>query len=360
MNKQLRLCSRLLRSVATPASILLLGSCGTMPPLRTLACRAAPSANVTTSSDGSTNYTTLSVLTYNIEGLGWPARASRAEQLAEIGARLSKMRDAGNAPDVVLFQEIFSGDAKRAVAATGYPAIVSGPRRITAPGEATRDRLPGRRNLKHGEIGMHLTGSGLAIASRYPIVAVARRAYGRRSCAGLDCLANKGIMQARIVVPGVPTPIDLYDTHMNSRGASRAPAARNLAAHDRQALEASRFIDETHEDRLPVIFGGDFNMRYSEERWEGFTRYQSLLLVHKVCLNPASGCDVRMSWKGEQPWMATQDLQFYWRGSDVAVRPILVEAMFDNGTSGPALSDHQGFLVTYQLSWPPASKPFSC
>ncbi len=33
------------------------------------------------------------------------------------------MREAGTGPDVILFQEMFSGAAKRAVEASGYPAI---------------------------------------------------------------------------------------------------------------------------------------------------------------------------------------------------------------------------------------------
>ena len=40
------------------------------------------------------------------------------------------------------------------------------------------------------------------------------------------------------------------------------------------------------------------------------------------------------------------------RGDTVSVRPLRVEAMFDGGESGPELSDHDGFLVTYELSWP--------
>lgn len=58
-----------------------------------------------------------------------------------------------------------------------------------------------------------------------------------------------------------------------------------------------------------------------------------------------------MSWDGDEPWMDTQDLQFFWPGDRVAIRPIRVEAMFDGGESGPVLSDHDGFLVTYELRW---------
>ncbi len=335
------------------ALALLATSCGTPPPLRTLSCQSAAPAAVVQATGGNSK-AMLKVLTYNIEGLGFPARKGREKQLAEIGSRLSSMRAAGTAPDVVMFQEMFSGAAKQAVMATGYPAIAPGPRRTTRAPQSTVDKLPGKAKLKRGEIGLHFAGSGLAIASRFPIVHTENLAYGKQACAGIDCLANKGIMMARIVMPGVPTPIDLYNTHMNSRGASKAPPKRNLAAHDRQAIEASQFIDATHDDNFPVILGGDFNMRHSEPRWENFSRHQSLTLVHRECANPASGCEVRMSWDGDAPWMDTQDLQFFWRGNPVTVRPVRVEAMFDGRPDSPTLSDHDGFLVTYEVSWPSA------
>jgi endonuclease/exonuclease/phosphatase family metal-dependent hydrolase len=334
------------------AALLVTASCGTAPPLRTLACSAVPPNSVAVTSDGTTKRAELKVLTYNIEGLGFPARTGRGSELRRIGENLAMLRAAGTGPDVVLFQEMFSGDAKRAVGATGYPAITSGPTAKTRSVDPVRDKLPGKASIKHGEVGIHFAGSGLAIASRYPIIATEMHAYGKRSCAGLDCLSNKGIVLARIAIPGVPTPVDLYDTHMNSRGASKAPAPRNLAAHDRQALEASQFIDRTHDDAFPVVFGGDFNMRHSEPRWDNFTRHQRMTLVHRVCADPASGCEVKMSWDGDAPWMDTQDLQFFWSGKPVAIRPVRVEAMFDGRPDSPTLSDHDGFMVTYELSWP--------
>ncbi len=338
----------------TVALALTLASCGTPPPLRTLACNAAVPPPIETSSDGKSRAMTLKVLTYNIEGLGFPARKGRPPELRQIGSRLSAMFAAGTGPDIALFQEMFSGAAKNAVGSSGYPAIAPGPRRTTRAFESTRERLPGKAKLTRGEAGIHFQGSGLAIASRWPIVASDVRAFGSRSCAGLDCLANKGIMLARVFIPGLPTPIDVYDTHMNSRGASKAPAARNLAAHDRQALEASEFIDDTHDDAFPVIFGGDFNMRHSEPRWENFTRYQSMTLVHRVCVDPASGCEVKMSWDGDAPWMDTQDLQFFFPGSRASIRPVRVEALFDGSPDSPQLSDHDGYMVTYRIEWPAA------
>lgn len=342
---------RLSTGIAGATAVVLLASCGTPPPVRTMACHAAGAPEIVEAPDGK-KAMTLKVLTYNIEGLGFPARSGRGSELRQIGEQLSTMRGVGTGPDIVLFQEMFSGAAKNAVLGTGYPAIAPGPHRTTKPFESTREKLPGKSSIKRGEVGVRFQGSGLAIASRYPIMLTDVRAYGARSCAGLDCLANKGIMLARIFIPGLPTPIDVYDTHMNSRGASKAPASRNLAAHDRQALEASEFIDNTHDDNYPVIFGGDFNMRRSEPRWANFTRYQAMSLVHQVCADKTFGCDVRMSWDGDEPWMDTQDLQFYWPGNQVSVRPIRVEAVFDGRPDSPQLSDHDGFLVTYRLEWP--------
>lgn len=340
---------RLLYGIALTATLA--GCAGVPAPVRIMPCAAAPTPVVTNGSDGNRT-TRLSVLTYNIEGLGWPARTGRGSSLRQIAERLEAMHRAGTAPDVVLFQEVFSGAARRAVAASGYPALLPGPGRTTGSRPASDRSLPGRRQLARGEIGLKLVGSGLLVASRYPILTDVSQAYGRRSCAGLDCLANKGIMAVAIAVPGVPAPVYLYNTHMNARGASRVSSARNLAAHDRQAREASAFVARTLDPAAPVVFGGDFNMRRSVARWEHFTRYKSLTLVHRVCAEPDSGCDVRMSWDGDAPWMDTQDLQFFGGGEHVAIRPVRVEAMFDGGASGPRLSDHDGFLVTYELIWP--------
>lgn len=347
------------RCLLVAAGALALGGCGPKPPLRVMACEAAPAAPVAMDADGRTARTTLSVLTYNLEGLGWPARKGRSAELKAIGERLAAMREAGTGPDVILFQEMFSGAAKRAVEASGYPAIAPGPRRLTKPYVADHEKMAGRAKPLKGELGIKLVGGGLAIASRYPIAQTALDAYGRRACAGLDCLSNKGVMLARISMPGVPAPIDIYNTHMNSRGASGVSAARDGEAHARQAIAASEFIARTQDLTAPLIFGGDFNMRHSEDRWAGFSEYHPLTLVHEVCVDPASGCEVKMSWDGDAPWMDTQDLQFFADGERLTVRPVRVEALFDGGASGPQLSDHDGFLVTYELSWPAgmATKP---
>lgn len=330
---------------------LSLAACGTAPPLRHMVAAQTRPIATTLGPDNVTRSATLSVLTYNIEGLAWPARSGRKSDLRLIAQHLASLRAADKAPDIVMFQEVFSGRAKRAALNTGYPVIVHGPTRTTPRPASFEQKLPGQRSIRRGELGIRLTGSGLVIASVYPVDLTETQAYGRRSCAGIDCLANKGIMLARISIPGVPTPVDLYDTHMNSREASKAPPARNREAHARQSVEASAFINNSHDDRFPIVFGGDFNMRHSQPRWDNFTRYQPMELVHRACMAQKSSCDVQMSWDGDAPWVDTQDLQFFQSGDRVRIEPIRVEALFDGGKNGPVLSDHDGFMVTYRLTW---------
>lgn len=339
------------RAAMMMGTALALAGCGGKPPLRIMACADAPPAPVETSADGAVKTARFSVMTYNLEGLPWPARGGRARALRAIGARLSAMHADGTAPDILLFQEMFSAAAKKAVRESGYGAIAPGPRRVSSPEDGPERRLAGKSKPLKGELGIRVLGSGLAIASRYPIVDRDREAFGRKACAGFDCLANKGVMLARIWLPGVPVSLDVYNSHMNSRGASKVPERRNLEAHRRQVEMASAFIADTSDAANPLIFGGDFNMRHSETRWEGFSQYHPLNLVHRYCVDEPESCDVKISWDGDAPWMDTQDLQFFADGERVWIRPVQVEAMFDGGDSGPRLSDHDGLKVIYELSW---------
>jgi len=292
----------------------------------------------------------LDVLVYNIEGLQWPARRGRAKSLAQIGEHLRELRSTGKAPDVVLFQEAFSPAAINAVRRTGYAEIVRGPSRTARSVYKAGTKLPGRKKPLKGEVGVRLLSSGLIIASRYPVLETASDAFSRLSCAGFDCLSNKGVLLARVSVLGVPEPIDIVTTYMNARGASKVSTKRNLAAHQAQAREIADFLkNESRADRA-MIFGGDFNMRRSPERYDAFRTRNPLRLVHEHCLR-VSTCQIGLSWDGDQPWMDTQDLQFFASGEHLRVTPLKVNAMFDGSPGSPRLSDHDGFRVVYRLEW---------
>jgi len=345
-----------MRIVAALAGALLAGACASLPAERFAACDAAPRPAIELSEDGATARTRISVLTYNVEGLSWPARRGRGERLRAIAARLERLRADGEAPDIVLFQEVFSSAAARAVGGLSYPNLVAGPARTEPAPPRNGGRLPGRRSLRQGEIGLKVSTGGLVIVSDYPIVARDSRPFPRGSCAGRDCLANKGMLYAEIAVPGVPVTLDVFNTHMNSQRASRVPERRHLASHRMQAHALAEYLAEMGDLTGPLIFGGDFNMRHSEARFEEFRRLQPLEIVHLACADPDRGCEVLMSWDGDAPWLDTHDLQLFWANAGVAVRPVRVEAMFDGGRE-PALSDHDGFLVVYELSWPAGLTP---
>ncbi|TCM20429.1 endonuclease/exonuclease/phosphatase family metal-dependent hydrolase [Novosphingobium sp. PhB165] len=292
------------------------------------------------------------MLTYNIEGLPWPARQNRAPYLREIGKRLAAFRAQHNGPDIIVFQEVFSGAAAQAVEDTGYTDLTVGPHTSTRQAPNVQGPLPGRRNIFRGEIAQNFTSSGLVIATDYPVVLAQARPYARGSCAGFDCLSNKGALMAEIIIPGVPGRIDVFNTHMQAQRASGVSVERHAAAHERQTNELSDFASTTGDLSSPTIIAGDFNMRNSDVRFEHFSRQFPLQNVHQFCIEKPDQCEVLEHWEHADQWRRVQDKQYFSSGAVVKIRPIRAEGMFDGGPSGPVLSDHNGFRVVYELSWP--------
>lgn len=298
---------------------------------------------------------TLSVMTYNLEGLTWPARTGRRPYLEAMTAEFARMEQAGQLPDVIVFQEAFSTSALRTAASTPHPHFALGPRARTRSGlPRTRDPVLRKRNVLNGEWGFRVMGSGIAIASRYPITAAFRQAYGPTSCAGLDCLANKGMLLVRIALPGLADPIEIVTTHMNSQGASKAPPEKHLAAHTVQSAELADFLDRVSDVSSPMILAGDFNMRRSPARLDAFESQNGYQLARRYCVEARADpaippCEIRLSFDGDEPWLDTQDLQIYDDGARISLRPVRIEAWFDGPGSGGKLSDHDAYVVTYAI-----------
>jgi endonuclease/exonuclease/phosphatase family metal-dependent hydrolase len=339
--------------------LALLAGCATGPAKRVVSCEDAPAVTIETSSDGRVASTLLDVLTFNIEGLPWPARTNREPHLREIGERLAALRTQGDAPDIVVFQEVFSRAAARAVESTGYRSIVAGPHRRSRQAPSTEGALPGERRMLRGEIGANLLSSGLVVATDFLVVAGEYRPFGRGSCAGFDCLSNKGVLFAQVVIPGVPEAIDVFTTHMQSQRASGVPKERHLEAHLRQTRELSEFVSVTGSRTTPTIVGGDFNLRGADARHYHFDRKFPVDNVHRFCSERPAECEVLQDWPHEEQWRRVQNMQLFTSGDVVTVRPVRAEGMFDGGPSGPVLSDHNGFRVTYRLSWPTNAAPTS-
>jgi len=335
------------------ALVLVMAGCTKLPPPRFgIAASSTKRPAIAHSAVNREASTTIEVLTFNIEGLGWPARRDRRPSLEQIGATLAQLNERGEAPDIILVQEMFSPAAVRAMTRAGYPYQAWGPTRTQRKRLPPDGRMSGPFRWSKGETGFHLVGSGLAVLSRYPIVAARSEPFGKHRCAGYDCLSNKGVQHVRVVVPGVPQPIDVFNTHLNSQGASKVPRERNGAAHALQVGDLATFVATTAERGAPAIFGGDFNMRGAPDRLALFeTRLAPFAMVHRHCVAPEAKCDVRIAWESGEPWMETEDLQFFRNGSDVKITPTRLESMFDDAPADLRLSDHEGFKVAYRLSW---------
>jgi endonuclease/exonuclease/phosphatase family metal-dependent hydrolase len=298
---------------------------------------------------------TLSVMTYNLEGLTWPARTGRRPFLEAMTAEFARMEQAGELPDVIVFQEAFSTTALRTATSTPLPYVVLGPRASTRSGlPKTSDPVLRKRNVLRGEWGIRFMGSGIAVASRYPITASFSQPFGPTSCAGWDCLANKGVLLVQIAVPGLADPIEIATAHMNAQGASKAPPEKHFAAHNAQSAELADFLDRVSRPASPMILAGDFNMRRSPARLNAFETQNGYQLARRYCLEAREDpgmppCEIRLSFDGDEPWLDTQDLQIYDDGENIALRPVRIEAWFDGPDAGGKLSDHDAYIVTYAI-----------
>jgi endonuclease/exonuclease/phosphatase family metal-dependent hydrolase len=299
----------------------------------------------------------LSVMTYNVEGLPWPVRSGRGEALKAIGRHLAALRDQGREPDVVLIQEGFAKETADLIALSGYPYVARGPKRGQRdPSPFSKDDKPDYRRVKyrrHGEGLGKWRSSGLWVLSNHPIQWVKSHAY--HYCAGLDCLANKGVMLVSLQVPGLPVPVEVANTHLNSKGASRVPRARNRTAHHLQADELKSFMQQDRTPGAPLIVGGDFNVKHAPDRFDYVMEDYPFDVVSQYCKTRPKSCDAEISFDGDAPWLDTQDLIGFSDGARVSLRPIQVAAMFDGSAAGPVLSDHDGYEVRFRLSAHPAT-----
>ena len=295
----------------------------------------------------------LSVLTFNIKGLPWPVASGRSAALSAITQRLASMRATGVAPQIAVLQETFTADAQAIGAAAGYRFIANGPDAdtIVQGTDGANDRAFARgARWWRGETEGKFVGSGLQILSDYPIVAIRKRAFPAYACAGFDCLANKGALLVTAAIPGTGL-IDVLTTHLNSRHASRASDARSLYAYDRQVSDLSRFVRDTHDPRLPLIAAGDFNVGSAPARrltlLTQARRWSSTPVADAFDSYRAQGGvldgDAALSYRRARDW------QFFASGTETRLTLADIATPFGHDETGRMLSDHVGYVATFQL-----------
>ncbi|MFC3422954.1 sphingomyelin phosphodiesterase [Rhizorhabdus histidinilytica] len=298
----------------------------------------------------------LSVMTYNIEGLPWPVRLGREAAFAKIGARLEALRLLGEQPHIVVLQEAFTDQAKRIGVEGGYRYIVNGPARSLAGAPITTeaDRAFQREaSFFSGERSGKIVDSGLQILSDYPILSVRRMAFP--TCAGFDCLANKGAVLAMISVPGLGEPIAVVDVHLNSRRASHVADDRSLYAYRRQIDALDQFLAANVKPGAPVIVAGDFNVGQRPARRAYFAAHLRKWgeRAPGIVRDALRTCSASETVCGSMPtdaaysMLRARDWQLAVPGARLQLAVQGLSTPFGHDADGAMLSDHVGYVAFY-------------
>lgn len=247
---------------------------------------------------------------------GMPLTARRAEASVAGASPGSGVLVERRGADIVLLQEAFRVTDELF---SGFPHRAEGP----------------------GASSIFGVNSGLYILSRYPILREERRAFGRGNCESWDCLSNKGVQFARIQVPGISHPLEVFNTHLQAGRDDRESRLRQV----RILLE---FFQEHHEEGNPVIFGGDFNFRpgLGQKSYLAFREATKFLHAGKYCLERGCALTKDEGWHGI--WERAVDHQFYQSGAGVELVPVSVERTYREPVEGHKLSDHPAHEVRYR------------
>lgn len=296
----------------------------------------------------------LSVMTYNVEGLPWPARINRRASLLHIANRLHALRAAGRQPHVVLLQEVFSDDARAMARSAGYAFIAFGP---SAHGTGdVRQSVPTTGispDHLHGEGLGKLLDSGLVILSDYPIGRVRSMAFAD-ACAGFDCLANKAAMAAEIELPGRAGPVTIVNLHLNARKASGVAVERANAAYRRQASALQHFLSATDPAR-PLVVGGDFNIGRSAPRRAAIEEalaprsQRGVADALSLCIAFPNGCRGARTEDAVATHLRGKDRQFLFPGTETGLAVRAISIPFGQDRDGSMLSDHVGYVAHLDL-----------
>lgn len=296
----------------------------------------------------------ISVVTYNVAGLPFPARSGTGNAMARIRKAIEAEWAGDRRPDLLLLQEAFVPSASRLTTTAGYHIHLRGPsakaRRRNAVHGPGQERVKGRKWRK-GEGWPKVTNSGLVLGTNLGALDHLAEPFGRRSCAGFDCLANKGVTLTMLQIPGLPEPLMILNTHLNSRGASKVSHRRSDFAHRQQVREIIGLLSREWRGRYPLIYAGDFNTRGTAYRFDYKDERLPGELAHRFCQGHPDRCRVEISWDGDEPWRDTQDLQGYASSDRVEIEPVAIAAEFDQPVDGRRLSDHDALRVTFRLSW---------
>ena len=290
----------------------------------------------------------LRLLSYNINGLPKTLTKGKPPLFNRIAEILRERRAAGTQPHVVLLQEAFDKRTSVIADTTGYRYVYKGPgRRDTSRKGRAHWTQATRKIYAQRPDPQKIAGSGLYILSDFPIVDARFKAFDSDECAGFDCLSNKAIQFARLQTPFAEQPIDIVNSHFNSRGSAKAPGKIVLKAHKKQTDLLVKLLGEFR-NGYPIVIAGDFNTK-QDKRYAYFSQNVGLADVGQVCLANRALCALAAGTKEDELLYRTNDKQFYADSDAVRLKPIWAARNFNELLDGKPLSDHLGYEVHYQV-----------
>ena len=294
---------------------------------------------------------TVTLLSYNVEGLPWPVRTGRSVALETMIRQLQLLRHGGVQPGLVALQEAFVPEAKAIGHAAGYRYMALGPGvyAVAEQGGSARDRaFMANRNLLFGEHAGKKVDSGLAIFSDFPILAVRRLVYS--VCASFDCLSNKGALAVRVAVPGISAPLTVINAHLNSGTASGATRDHSNYAYFRQIDVLRAFILSVAASGQPILVAGDLNVGRRDDRLDYFNRIilggSSGMMAAELSCRQIMPCKqgnlvgIAESIRRRKDWL------LYRLSASLVFRPTTLDAPFGRASDGTMPSDHVGISAT--------------
>lgn len=290
----------------------------------------------------------LRLLSYNINGLPKTLTKGKPPLFNRIAEILRERRAAGTQPQVVLLQEAFDKRTSVIADTTGYKYVYKGPgRRDTSRKGRAHWTQATRKAYAQRSDPQKIAGSGLYILSDFPILDARYKAFDSDECAGLDCLSNKAIQFARLQTPFADEPIDIVNSHFNSRGSAKAPGKIVLRAHKKQTDVLVKLLGEFRQG-YPIVIAGDFNTKQAR-RYAYFTQNLDLIDAGERCLSNRALCGLADGTREDEILYRTNDKQFFEGSADIRLQPIWAARNFDELLDGKPLSDHLGYEVHYRV-----------
>jgi len=269
--------------------------------------------------------TKITVMNYNIKGLGGLIGGNSKENLKRIATEIANKVQNGTAPDIILFQEVFSDQSNKIVKSLNVPELY--PYRAKGPADT----------------GGHFYNSGLVALSRFPILSNEIVDFTGQ-CSSWDCNANKGAQLIAVKADQWPESIRVLNTHLQATNDFDD-------IRKEQILILKNFYSKFESIQMNTIFAGDFNTKPNRPSYEFFKEtFKGFQNVGEYC-SKNSNCQVHRNVDPKLLYLESKDHQFYSCSNTSSIEPIQFVRNFSKEVDDLELSDHKAYQVQYKIDW---------